>query len=118
MAIKAGRFLTFGDGVAEICGIVNIAEEGDRPKEKLIVKERLRFENRTVGLQRFFDAAQEKITVSRVISLPLIPAVSTQDVVVISGNQYEIKMKQEKFDTRPASMLLTLSDVEEIYEFE
>lgn len=117
MALKTGRFLTFGDGIAQICGIINEAEEGDRPKEKLIVKERLRFENRTVGLQRFFDAAQEKITISRVISLPLIPSVSTQDVVVIEGNQYEIKMKQEKFDTRPASMLLTLSDVEEIYEY-
>lgn len=118
MALKTGRFLTFNDGTAEICAIHNVAEEGDRPKNKLIVKERLRFENRTVGLQRFFDAAQEKITISRVVSMPLIASVSTQDVVIINGNQYEIKMKQEKFDTRPASMLLTLSDVEEVYEIE
>lgn len=118
MALKTGRFLSFGDGIAEIYSVKNVAEEGDRPKEKLILKEHLRFENRTVGLQRFFDAAQEKINISRVISAPLIFSVSTQDVVIINGNQYEIKMKQEKFDTRPASMLLTLSDVEEVYEIE
>lgn len=118
MALKTGRFLSFGDGVAEIYAIHNVAEEGDRPQKKLTLKESLRFENKTVGLQRFFDAAQEKITISRVISTPLIFSVSTQDVVIINGNQYDIKMKQEKFDTRPASMLLTLSDVEEVYEIE
>ena len=48
--------------------------------------------------------------------MPLIDDVNPQDIVIINGKQYRIEQKQEKHDTRPASMVLSLSDIEEEYE--
>lgn len=118
MAVKSSDFLSFNDGVAFFFSVENASEEGDRAKYKLVPKAKVRFEYRTVGLQRFFDAAQVKVTVAKVIVTPLISSINPQDVVTIGDNQYIIQMKQERYDTRPASMLLTLSETEEDYERE
>lgn len=116
MAVKTGKFLTFNDGTAKIYDLENDAEKGDMPDYKLKLKEKLRFAFSTVGMQRFYEAMQNQVNISLAVTMPLIASVSTQDVVVIDGRQYRIIQKQAKYDTRPASMLLTLSDVEEAYD--
>lgn len=116
MAVKTGKFLTFNDGTAAIYDLVNEAEKGDRPLYKLRLKEKLRFSYNTVGMQRFYEAMQAQVNISLAVLMPMRTTVSTQDVVIIEGRQYRIIQKQDKYDTRPASMLLTLSDIEEAYD--
>ena len=114
--IKSGDFQRYNDGVAEIYCIVNGAEAGDMPTEKPVFLHRLRFSVKTVGINRYYSAMQNMVNISRAIITPLMADVSTQDIAVINGQQYRIQQKQELTDYRPPSMLLSLSDIEEVYE--
>lgn len=116
MAVKSNDFLSFNDGTAEIYDVVNSAAAGDTPVEKLVLKAKLRFAENTVGMQRFFEAQQVKVDISRVITTPLVAVASPQDIIVIGDKQYKIAQLQRMFDTRPESMKLTLTDSEEKYE--
>lgn len=115
MAVKSSDFLSFNDGICEIYSVENNADPGDRPEEKLIQKYKLRFQYHSVGMSRFFEALQTKVKISNVIYCPFREDVNDQDVAIIEGRQYRIEHKQRK-DTRPISMLLSLSDIEEAYE--
>ena len=110
MISNKGQFLSFNDGVADIYDLKNVADIGDTPKEYLNFRARLRFSENTVGMNRFYEAKQAKVDIKRVITTPLIKSVTTQDVVKIGNDEYKIAQKQERADTRPPSMLLTLID--------
>ena len=110
MISNKAQFLSFNDGVADIYDVENKSESGNSPKESLSFKVKLRFYENTVGMTRFYEAKQAKVDIKRVITVPLIKTVTTQDVVVINGQEYKIAQKQERSDTRPPSMLLTLTD--------
>ena len=110
MTSNKAQFLSFNDGIAEIYSVTNGALPGDKPKEILTLKEKLRFKDNTVGMNRFYEAMQSKINISRVIQLPLIASVTTADIAKIGETEYKIVQKQEYRETRPPSMKLTLSD--------
>lgn len=110
MISNKAQFLSFNDGIAEIFDVKNNAESGNTPRESLSLKAKLRFYENTVGMARFYEAKQAKVDIKRVITTPLIKTVTTQDVVIINGREYKIAQKQERSDTRPPSMLLTLTD--------
>lgn len=114
--VKSGDFQRFNGGVVEIYCIINGAEAGDMPAEKPVLRHRLRFGWKTVGINRYYSAMQNMVKISRAIIAPLMADVSTQDIAVINGQQYRIEQKQELNDYRPPSMLLALSDIEEVYE--
>lgn len=114
--IKSRDFQRYNDGIVEIYGIINGAEVGDMPTEKPILRYKLRFSWKTVGINRYYSAMQNMVKISRAIIVPLMADVSTQDIAVINGQQYKIEQKQELNDYRPPSMLLALSDIEEVYE--
>ena len=116
MPVKSTDFLSFNDGICSIYGVENVADSGDLPEEKLIPKYDLRFAWHTVGMTRYYEAMQAQVRISNAVDVPLRADVNPQDVAIIDGRQYRIIQKQEKRDTRPASMLLSLSDIEEAYE--
>lgn len=116
MAVKASDFLSFNDGICDIYSVENSAARGDRPVEKLIEKYHLRYRAHIVGMSRFYEALQAQVRITNAVEVPLREDVNPQDVAVINGRQYRITQKQERRDTRPASMLLTLSDIEEAFE--
>lgn len=116
MRIKSSDFISFNDGICRIYSVENIAEPGDRPEEHLIEKYKLRFRWHTVGMSRYYEAMQAQVNITNAVDVPLRADVNPQDVAIINGRQYRILQKQEKRDTRPASMLLTLTDIEEAYE--
>lgn len=115
MAVKSEDFLSFNDGIADIYYVDNDADPGDRPEEKLIQKYSLRFQYHTVGMQRYYEGLQTDVKITNAVYCPFRKDVNAQDVVIIEDRQYRIEQKQRK-DTRPVSMLLTLSDIEEAYE--
>lgn len=118
MTVKSSDFIAFNDGVCDIFCVYNGAEPGDRPEQKLKHKYHLRFKWHVVGLKRRYEAMQEQVYISKVIDVPLLDNVNSQDVVIISGKQYRIEDKQEKYDTKPPSAVLSLSDIEEAFEIE
>lgn len=116
MAVKSSDFLSFNDGICDIYSVENSAAPGDRPVEKLIEKYHLRYQAHIVGMSRYFEGLQANVKISNAVVCPLRADVNPQDVAIINGRQYRIVQKQERRTTRPASMLLSLADIEEAFE--
>lgn len=108
----------FNDGIANIYSIKNIAEDGNLPVYEPTLKVgSLRYEERTVGMSRFWAASRENTKIERVLRLPRIDFVNREDVIVpIDGEQYEIMQVQYPPDIEPKCMDLSLQRVEVAYD--
>lgn len=111
------KFQKFNDGIVEIYSVENIAEKGDRPKEGLKIKKRLRFEYQTIGVKRNFEAKQAQVKLTELICVPLHRDISPQDIVVLCGRQYSIEQAQHDKETLPPITKLSLTKLEADYEF-
>ena len=108
---------SYNDGVVAIYTVSNIASPGDMPVDKITLKETLRYEERTVGLNRFYAAMQNNVNIKYVLRAPRIRAISTLDVAVPNdGKQYKIVQIQYPKDVEPPSMDLTLEDLTAVYD--
>lgn len=115
--VKSQKFETFGDGLLSICD----ADERTIIRTKM---ERIRFGNRTVGVQRFWQAKTSGDKVDRLVSVPLSVArldlVSTNDVVIIetekNSSQYAILQVQPKYDAKPPVLYLSLEKLVHAYK--
>lgn len=108
----------YNDGVANIFNVDNIAEPGRKPKEGIRYKVGpLRYEERTVGMSRFWTAMQNQVKINMILRMPRIKGVSTEDVVIpVDDMQYIIKQIQYPPDVTPPSMDLSLQKVVTAYE--
>lgn len=109
---------SYNDGVLSVYTIGNISLPGNMPKEGLTLKVGpLRYEERTVGMSRFWSAMQAKAKVEQMLRVPRINAISTQDVVIPNdGEQYKIIQIQYRQEVEPPSMDLSLERVDSDYE--
>lgn len=109
---------TYNDGVVSIYKVDNIAETGNKPKDKLTIKvSLLHYEERIVGMSRFWTAKQANAKVDMLLRTPQLRNVSTQDVAIpIDGRQYKIVQIQYPKDVEPPSMDLSLERIEAKYE--
>jgi hypothetical protein len=108
---------TFNDGIVNIYSVSNISEPGNKPKDGLNIKvSKLRFEERTVGMSRFWTAKQEHAQISQLIRTPRINSVTIHDVAVINGQQYDILQVQYPKDVETPCMDLSLERLEVAYE--
>lgn len=117
--IKA-KYQSFEDGVVSIYKVSDIALPGDMPVDGLVLKQSLRYKERTVGLNRFYSALQNNIKVDLVIRCPEVRGLSesTNDILVaipIDGQQYKVMQIQYIEDSKPPSMDLTLERLGEPY---
>lgn len=108
---------TFNDGIVKIYRVTDIAQPGGMPKEGLALKETLRFHRRTVGIKRYYTAMQANQQVDAVLRCPYRDTVSAQDVAVWNGRQYRVELVQQPEDSVPPVMDLTLTRLEQDYEF-
>nr|DAZ17832.1 MAG TPA: hypothetical protein [Caudoviricetes sp.] len=107
----------YRDGVVRIYTVTDAAQPGYQPKPVLTLAETLFYEERRVGLQRYYTSKQAQVQVERVIRTQLRPSVNPQCVAVTEdGVQYGIDLVQQVVDVYPASMDLTLTKVEQKYE--
>lgn len=114
---KQTRTQTYNDGLCQICEVANIASPGEMPRDGLREKVELRYEERTVGMNRFWTAMQAHSRIDFLIRTPQIRSVSVHDVVVLPGDeQYEIKQIQYPKDVEPPSMDLSLTRLETRYD--
>lgn len=108
---------SYRDGVVRIYTVTDAAEPGYQPKPSLTLAETLFYEERRVGLQRYYTSRQAQVQVERVIRTQLRPVVNPQCVAITEdGVQYGIDMVQQVTDVYPASMDLTLTKIEQKYE--
>lgn len=111
------EFLCFNDGITNIYAVDNIASPGDQPKQGLrLMFSGLRFEYKTIGVRRNYEALQANVKLSEMIQIPIHREISSQDVAIINNRQYDIDQVQHLTDTNPPSSKLTLSRREVDYE--
>lgn len=107
----------FNDGIVDIYSVQNIAESGNMPKDGLKIKiSNLRYEERTVGMGRYWTAAQAQVRIEQLLRVPRISSVSTQDIAIVNGQQYKIVQIQYPPGIEPSCMDLSLQRLEASYE--
>lgn len=109
---------SYRDGVVRIYAVTDGAAPGYQPRPVLApLLETLFYQERRVGLQRYYAGRQAQVEVERVIRTQLRPAVNPQCVAVTEdGVQYGIELVQQVQDVYPPSMDLTLVRIEQKYE--
>lgn len=107
---------TYNDGLLTVYAVENAGEAGCAPAPVFAKKAVLRYEERTVGVTRYYAALQANVMVDLVLRCPRAPVVSPRDVAVLhNGRQYRITLIQYPRDVIPPSMDLTLERLEEDY---
>lgn len=108
---------SFSDGVVLIYKVDNIGEPGDMPVEGLVLKQTLRYKERTVGITRKYAALQSNKEVNFVIRCPEVRAVETDYIaVLVDEKQYRISWIQYPEDIDPPVMDMTLERLSDFYD--
>ena len=119
--IPSRQFETFGDGLLAVCE----ADERTITRTKM---EHVRFGNRTVGVQRFWQAKTAGNKVNKLLAVPLsvleIDMIEVNDVVILENEtemkdragQYQILQVQPKYDARPPALYLSLEKLVHPYK--
>ena len=108
---------SYRDGVVRIYSVTDGAAPGYQPQPVLTLLETLFYQERRVGLQRYYAGRQAQVEVERVIRTQLRPAVNPQCLAVTEdGVQYGIELVQQVQDVYPPSMDLTLVRIDQKYE--
>src|SRR5665647_2001664 len=86
---------SFNDGIVSIYKVTDISAPGDMPIDGLVLQQNLRYKERTVGLNRFYQAMQNNIKVDFVIRCPEVRGLSEKatDILVAvlaDGQQYKV----------------------------
>lgn len=101
----------FNDGVVTISSVTDGAAAGFLPSPTLTQKVKLCYQERKLGIKRYYDAKQNQIHVERVIRVPMPPEeITSQDVAETeTGTLYRIDLIQMVKDVYPPSLDLTLA---------
>lgn len=98
------------DGQITIYNAEDNAQPGYYPKISLSPKVKLRYEERSLGIQRYYAASQNQTEIKRVIRVQKYPDVTNQDVAKTEdGTYYRIDLVQNVADVYPPCMDLTLA---------
>lgn len=101
----------FNDGFVIICTVRDAAAPGFQPVEELTPRLQLRYEEQRLGVQRYYEAKQNQVEISRVLRVPRAGVVTNQDAAITEdGRRYRIEMVQTVPDVLPPSLDITLSD--------
>lgn len=116
---RAGNEISqpFNSGVVSIYRLTDVGEPGYAPVPRLDLRVRLHYEERKLGLIRYFSASQNQVKVEKVLRVPRRAEISPQDVAVTQdGRQYRIELIQMAEGVYPPSLDLTLGTIEQVYE--
>ena len=100
-----------------VYAVTDSGPPGGLPVERPVKKAVLRYEERRLGLQRYYEGRQNQVEVERVLRTPRRKGVSSQDLAVTEdGQQYRIDLVQSANDVYPPSMDLTLTKITQKYD--
>lgn len=106
----------YESGIVTIYEVTNSAAAGYAPVESLTEKYKVRFDERFLGINRYYQARQNQIRVEKVIRVPRVD-VNSQDVAVIGTRQYRVDLVQAVDEQMPPSLDLTLVRIEQGQEY-
>lgn len=103
----------FNDGMVTVYKTDPEAPDGFFQEADRSVKVKLAFQERRLGLKRFYEAKQNHVQVERVLRVQAPPvAISTNDLCTVTpdlGILYRIDLVQRVFDVYPPCLDLTLA---------
>lgn len=109
----------YNDGVVRIYSVEDTAAPGYAPVETPALKITLRYEERRLGITRYFSGQQNQLQIDRVLRVQRAGKITSQDIAVTEdGQNYRVNLVQSVPDVWPESMDLTLSKIEQIIETE
>ena len=100
---------SYNSGMVSIYAVTDAAEPGYQPQASLDMILHVPYEERKLGIKRYYEAAQNQIHVERVIRIPKTNVVITNQHVAETedGRRYRIDLIQT-VDVYPPSLDLTL----------
>ena len=109
----------FNDGVCTVYALENVSLPGGMPREALVEKAGpVGYEERRVGVTRFYTALRSEERIDRVIRVPRCGEISALDVCIpVDGKQYRVRQVQHVMDVSPPSLDLALERLRAGYEF-
>lgn len=108
---------TYNDGIVAVYTVTDAAEPGEMPRKALSLKIKLNYEERRLGITRYYQAQQNNVSVEKIVRVPRHAEITNQDVAITEdGKQYRIDMVQTAEDVFPPSYDLTLAKVTHNYE--
>ena len=111
---KPGKITqTYNDGVAKIYTVTDTAVPGYAPVRTETLIMTIPFEHRTVGVARYYSAAQNQIRITGLIRVPAISGVTSQEIAEIGETKYRIDQVQTVSGVYPPSMDITLTEYEQ-----
>ena len=109
----------YNDGVVRNYSVEDTAAPGYAPVETPTLKITLRYEERRLGITRYFSGQQNQLQIDRVLRVQRAGKITSQDIAVTEdGQNYRVDLVQSVPDVWPESMDLTLSKIEQIIETE
>ena len=107
----------YNDGVVRIYSVEDTAAPGYAPVETPTLKITLRYEERRLGITRYFSGQQNQMQIDRVLRVQRAGKVNTQDIAVTEdGQNYRVDLVQSVPDVWPESVDLTLSKIEQVID--
>ena len=108
---------SFNDGIVTVYSVSDAAEPGYKPVEALARKVSLCYEERRLGIQRFYSGKQNQVQIERVLRCPNTGKPCSQDIAITEdGQQYRIDLVQKVDGVYPPSVDITLARVDHRYE--
>ena len=106
---------TYNSGIVNIFTVTDSAVPGRKPVEELTPLVSLRYEERKLGVQRYYQAKQNQTEISRVIRVPKPgTAITNRDIAYTEdGEKYRIDLVQNVAEVYPVSLDLTLVQYEQ-----
>ncbi len=99
----------YNDGFVTIYATQDAANPGYQPKPELVKKCYLRYEEKRLGVQRYYDAVQNQIKAERVIRVPRAPVTSQDVAETEDGRRYRVDLVQAVDGVYPPSLDITLT---------
>ena len=107
----------FDDGQVDIYTITNTASAGDLPKEGLVYGASYWYEERTVGITRFYAALKTDIKLEMLIRIWRDRSIDTSQICKIGDDQYQIVQVQHVLNEDGLEVTdLSLERVGDLYE--
>lgn len=114
--LQTTTFETFNDGSVRIYKLKDVSYPGDQPDLKPCLYRTHSFQYKTIGAKQNYEAMQAQVRLDEKVKIHLDRGISSQDVAVIDDIQYKIIHAQHFTATKPATTILTLQRLEEIYD--
>lgn len=110
---------SFNDGIINIFTVSDVAQPGRKPVQSLTPLLTLKYEERKLGIQRYYSGQQNQTEISRVIRVPQPPQEITNTMIAATekNTQYRIRLVQMVRDVYPPCYDLTLERITQTEEY-